>query len=317
MLRKRPNYIIYAPEYTEDIGGVIFLHRLAHELNDIGESAFIWPFDRKSWRDRLHSVYRKPSLIWKHPVFRKPSLIWKHRKPVIEPDFATAPDLKTPVARDKDLKRNSIVVYPEITLGNPLNARNVVRWLLYRPGLRFPYKFGKDEMFFRTDEFSDIPELTGGAPQLFLLTINSTYRNENRRNRKGACFIVRKGKGKTPIKETEGAVRIDGMSHEDIAEIFNSCEIFYSYDEATFYSQYAAICGCLSVVVPGLFGSRAEWVNAHPIARYGVAYGLDDLEHARSTGHRVMDMLREAELKGLQTVQRFVELTQKRFASPS
>ena len=87
--------------------------------------------------------------------------------------------------------------------------------------------------------------------------------------------------GKPRIAETRGAIPIDGLSHEEIADIFNRCSVFYSYDEATFYSQYAAICGCLSVVVPGLYSSREEWVASHPIARYGVAYGLDDLDHAR------------------------------------
>jgi hypothetical protein len=89
--------------------------------------------------------------------------------------------------------------------------------------------------------------------------------------------------------------------------------VFYSYDEATFYSQFAAICGCLSVVVPGRYRNRQEWTADYQIARYGIAYGLDDLEHARATQHLVIDLLREREQAGEATVDRFIELTRARF----
>jgi hypothetical protein len=124
---------------------------------------------------------------------------------------------------------------------------------------------------------------------------------------------VRKGVDKPRIPQTADAICIDGMSHAEVAVIFNRCEVFYSYDEASFYSQYAAICGCDSVVVPGLYPSRADWVAHHPPARFGVAYGLDDLEHARATRHLVIDQLRAQEAAGLETVRRFISLTEARF----
>lgn len=42
----------------------------------------------------------------------------------------TNPDFTTPQANYSDLRLDSIVIYPEVTLGNPLGARNVERWLL-------------------------------------------------------------------------------------------------------------------------------------------------------------------------------------------
>lgn len=302
-MKDRPNYIVLAPAYDPDSGGGIFLHELVHALNCLGERALIWRADRPAppkFSARVKSLLRKPSLMWKRPQWSAP--------------FALNPDLNTPIAEPTDLQSDSIVVYPEVVPGNPLGARNVVRWLLYKPGLLHPYSFGSDEIFFRASEFCDLPDLTGGAPDLFLWKINPAYHNEGRTDRKGACFIVRKGDSKARVPETEDAIQIDGMSHADIAEVFNQCEVFYSYDEATFYSQYAAICGCLSVVVPALYSSRAEWVQNHPIGRCGVAYGLNDLDHARATMHLVKGDLEAEEAKGLATVRNFVDLTQKRFA---
>lgn len=315
----RPNYIVYAPGFDPDSGGSIFLHQLVHGLNQVGENAFLWhwqePTDdtwqelwqrfRLDFRQVLVSILRRPSLLWKRPIYR--------RKP--DRGFASGPNLDTPIATSGDLKSDSIVVYPEVTLGNPLRAKNVVRWLLYKPGLRNEYRFSQHEMFFRAGEMSDLPEVTGGAPELFVWQINAAYKNENRPDRKGACFIVRKGADKPRIPETADAVQIDGLSHEAIAEIFNRCEVFYSYDEATLYSQYAAICGCTSVVLPGFYKSRSDWVKSHEMARFGVAYGLEDVEHALATRHLTLGLLQAQEAKGIESVKNFVALTQRRFAS--
>lgn len=303
----RLKYIIYAPHFDETSGGSIFLHLLTHRLNELGETALLWPWHASaqfSWRDWLRACLRKPRLIFQPSPCQRP---W--------PQLQTAPDFITPQALRKDLIGDSIVIYPEVTLGNPLGAPNVVRWLLYTPGAKDPFDFTEGELFFRAGEMSDLPNITGGAPDLFVWYLNPVYRNENRPNRRGVCYTLRKGKDKPRIPETEheDAVCIDGLSHEETAEIFNSCSVFYSYDEATFYSQYAALCGCLSIIVPGQYTSREEWVAAHPLGRFGVAYGDDDRDHAVSTMGRVAEMLEEKSQESLRSVKAFIERTKDHF----
>lgn len=287
------NFIIVAPAFSENSGGGLFLHHLAHELNQIGEHALLW---------RL-----KP--LWKEGMIKR--LRWTLRSGPMK----TNPELNTPLARQSDVTPESIIVYPEIVLGNPLGANNVVRWLLYKPGLRDPFDFGQGEMFFAAGPMSDLPLLTGGASELYLWIINQTYRNENRHKRSGVCYIVRKGNHKPRIPETEApnAICIDRMNHAEINDVFNRCHTFYSYDEATMYSQYAAVAGCTSVVVPGLYNSREEWAHNHKLGSFGIAYGLDDIPHANATRHMVMDLLRAEEAKGKATVKKFVDLTKERF----
>jgi|TARA_B100000378_G_scaffold194847_1_gene158621 hypothetical protein len=289
------NYIIYTFPWDENIGGVIFMHNLVHELNRMGERAFLWkgaPIYKQGRRHRLRN--------------------WLRSKPML-----TNPLLDTPVAHRRDLSADSIVIYPELVRGNPLKARHVVRWLLYKPGLLHPFSFGPDEMFFRAGGMSDVLDITGGAPDLYLWKINPVYRNENRPNRRGVCYMVRKGKDKPHIPETEApdAIRIDGLSHAETNEIFNRCDTFYSYDEATMYSQFAAICGCTSVVVRGMFSSREEWAGKHPKGRLGIAYGTHptELEHARTTRHLLLKDLQRKEEESLETVRNFVNLTRQRF----
>lgn len=295
----RPNYIVTAPTFHPNNGGAIFQHELVHALNSFGETAFLYPQPtiKQPLRSRLSRMRRNPISYW----YKQP--------------YEVKPDLNTPIARRWDFKPNSIIVYPEIVMGNPLRGKNVVRWLLYIPGLFHPYEFGKDDMFFRVGEITDLPEVTGGAPDLELWKINPAYRNENRPDRKGACYIVRKGRDKPRIPQTADAIFMDDMSHAEMAEVFNQCEVFYSYDEASFYSQYAAMCGCVSIIVPGIFKSRAEWVAQHELGQYGVAYGLDDTEHAIATRHLVEGMLLQKQADGLETVKQFITLTQARFGA--
>lgn len=287
-------YVICAPSYSPENGGSMFLHALADGLNAMGERAVISPMGplrRPALRTRVRQAFRRP------PPFR----------------LSGAPG--TRLATRDDLRADPVVVYPEVVLGNPLGARKVARWLLYKPGLRNPYRFGKDEVFFAASEACDLPELTGGAPRLFLWQRNAAYTNRNLPGRAGTCFLVRKGDAKPRIPETDGAVCIDGMSHAEVAEVFNRCETFYSYDEASMYSLYAAICGCLSIVVPGRFAGHDDYVAQRPIARFGVSYGMENLDHARATRDRVEGNLDALQAEGQETLRDFVRLTRTAFAA--
>lgn len=81
------------------------------------------------------------------------------------------------------------------------------------------------------------------------------------------------------------------------------------------YSQFAAIAGCTSVVVPGLFASREDWVANHPNGRYGVAYGTSpaELDHARRTRPLLLEDMQSREADSIDTVRNFVDLTRRRF----
>lgn len=297
------SYIVYAPHFDETSGGSIFLHLLVHRLNELGEAAFLWPWGAPtqfSLRDWGRTYLRKPRLLLPLRYAR-----------LCGQKLRTNPAWCTPQAQREDLSNDSIVIYPEVILGNPLGAQNIVRWLLYTPGVKDAYAFTPGELFFKASEMCDLPDLTGGAPDLFVWYLNPVYKNEHRPDRKGVCYTARKGLDKPRIPETEqeAAICIDGLSHLETAKVFNACHTFYSYDEATFYSQYAALCGCLSIIVPGQYGSREEWVAAHPLGRFGVAYGNDDRDHALATMHRMQEFLDEKVEASLQSVKAFINHT--------
>ena len=81
------------------------------------------------------------------------------------------------------------------------------------------------------------------------------------------------------------------------------------------YSQFAVICGCESVVIPGEHANRADWGRENELGKFGIAYGLEqsELDHARATRDQLIELLRAKEETGLETVRQFVDLTRKRF----
>ena len=299
-MRAKPKYIIVTPDYDDTSGGRIALHKLCHELNQLGATAVIWP-DRWVQRKKAYSRLKQFRLNLKDAIHGVP--------------FYCHPQLNTPLAKLWGVGARDIVVYPEVVAGNPLGSRNVVRWLLHRPGFHTGIvDYNDGDLFFKFADFADDPTVTGGnAERLFVFSVNEVYRNQGLAERKGACYLVRKGGDIEIGSSLAGATKIDGLSHSEVATIFNRCEVFYSFDDASMYSCYAAICGCTSVVLPKHYASRQDWVAKNPALQFGVAYGEDDIAHARATQKLVLGHLNSLENESLESVKRFIEITQDRF----
>jgi hypothetical protein len=123
--------------------------------------------------------------------------------------------------------------------------------------------------------------------------------------RSGSAYCVRKGNGKQLQHDLNNSILIDGKSHAEVADIFKRVKTFYSYDTTTTYSHFAVLCGCDSVVIPDPGVSEIEW-REDPKDRYGIAYGLDNIESARMTAHLVKPMLMEYQKNSVKSVLSFI-----------
>lgn len=283
------NFIIYSPSYKGDSGGIIVLHKLCHILNEQGHKAYLWP-------DRIGTkqTYRK-----------------KLRNQLFPKHYITNPEFNTPVAKSSDLSSQSLVIYPETVIGNPLKGRRIARWLLHKPGFHTgKVGFTPGELIFAFDDYCiDTHYDIDPKNKLFVLALNSAYNAIEVGAREGSCYMMRKGLGRTLVHDLAGSIQVDGLDHEELAAVFRKTKYFYCYDELTLYSQYAALCGCISIVIPDQFKTRAEWVKNHPISKYGIAYGLDDVNHAVETQGKVAEYFQDLEKESRETVSRFVEVT--------
>lgn len=284
-MKSEPRFVIHTPDFNEDVGGVILLHKLCYMLNDLGYQAVLWPGDQRPVSKYLRFLNRDRALV-------------------------LSKDYPAQVIKSHELAEHDIVIYPEVVRGNPLKHPHVVRWFLHKPGYHTgEIDYGKDELYFFFDSHSDDPSInTNPDNKLSLLAIHPAYVNRGE-DRSGSCYLVRKGKGKQLVHDLDGSLKIDGLNHEEIANIFNRASVFYSYDEMTMYSQFAALCGCVSVVIPESYKCREDWVAKHPISRYGIAYGLDDIDHAIQTQHKVREFFKRQEEISIQEIHQFVKKT--------
>ncbi|NVJ60888.1 MAG: WavQ [Gammaproteobacteria bacterium] len=300
-------FLIYTPSYNERSGGIIVLHKLCHLLNDLGHEAYVYPYAYTYEINRFNLLENIFNFI-KWSFFSS-----------ITP-FKTNKHFNTPIFKGgiKDIE-NFTVVYPEIVFGNPLRAKNVVRWLLHQPGFHeHRIYYGRNELLFKFNsaikDFS-YPGSVTSSHELKVIHYPLEYYNNNTKiSRNGYAYCVRKGKGKTFVKDHSNDILIDNLTHQKISEVFKRCEYFISYDTYTAYSIFAALCGCISVVVGDSGVSKIDWYpNVQD--RYGIAYGMEDIPWACQTMSKVYDRVLSEETKSRDNVAMFVEECNRYFQS--
>lgn len=307
-------FLICTPSYSENNGGAIALHKLCHLLNQNNREAYLFPIVENLQLNSLNYSQILPRFIIKQ--LKKPFKVLK-----------TNLSLNTPVLYKlpKGVATGEfVVVYPEITFGNPLQAKHVVRWLLHNPGHDTAtgketkeYFFGKNELYFRYASFFKEFHFPGSTTSSHFLTIThfplDKYNEQNvSKARSGTAYCVRKGFYKKIVHDINDSILIDNKKHTEIAEIFKNVTTFISYDNYTVYSEFAALSGCDSIVIPDHNISIDEW-RPNIADRYGVAYGYENLEWARNTKANLIEKYKQSEENSNVNTIKFIELVEDFF----
>ncbi|GAB2574712.1 hypothetical protein ISP15_15260 [Dyella jejuensis] len=302
---KYPNdelrFVIYAPRYRDNSGGAIVMHKLCDVLNDMGYSALLYPL----WKPLSlpSALFRSPRMTFAYLLAR-----------AYRGKYATNAKYNTPLAKQRDIQ-GSIVIYPEIVSGNPLRAEKYVRWLLHRPGFHEGhFKYSPGDLYFCYQEafHKNCRDMVHGGSLTIGDTLLDIYKQTNYGERIKTCFIVRKGRARPDLPDLKHQWVVDDLSHEELAKVFNECKFCYLYDTYTAYAQYAAICGCIPIVVPLPGVTKEQWVPEEK-GRLGVAYGESDTEHAVTTRPALLCFMQETSKKNREAVAHFVEAVKKHF----
>ena len=211
-----------------------------------------------------------------------------------------------------------MVIYGETVRGNPLKASHIVRWIMNTPGV-----CGGDGVYELTDHifqyhpwFTVNPdyEVRGLLTAIDLGYQLKTYQNKNLSTRKGGAYLVRKGRDKQldqhPANFIHADPLLEKMNDEEAAAFFNSIDTLISYNDMTFISVQAALCGCNSIIIPGE-GDRSE-ENLKKINRInGIAYGLNDQEWVESTAQLLRPYFEAINTENQATIKGFYEYCEK------
>lgn len=193
---------------------------------------------------------------------------------------------------------NTVVIYPEIVMGNPTKAKHVVRWLLNTPGVigGDEFSWGDTDLVYKQLSFFDCKKNYNGYLHCFDYQLDTFQNFNNKRPIKNAV-IIRKGKKiHTEFNQhPPNSIIIDPQltSNFEAAKLFNQIECLYSYDPITYYSNAAALCGVTSIVIPDPKMPSKEFYLKNKLAKFGVAYGQEYINHAIKTKHLVKKHLIE------------------------
>ena len=236
-------YIIAAPPYQHNSGGTKVLYELSYLLNNHGYESYVFVWDGK------------------------PHLSDKYK--ICSYDFMM-----------DSLSKGAWIVYPEIVSGNPLGAKNVIRYVLNEPG-----KIAGDKVYDSCESiWAYCKELAQFAPEGHELQtphIELDLFKNNNLYRKGSCFWVGKGYDvarKPELEELE--ITYDyPESREVLAYIFNTSEVFYTYDDLTCMTHEARLCGCPVI----LLNENSDKIDVLKANRNGLAFNISELDYARNT----------------------------------
>lgn len=214
--------------------------------------------------------------------------------------------------------KNTIVVYPEIVFGNFLRAKNVVRWFLfYNRYPNYERAYGKKDLFFAYRSIFNDEKYN---PEKRLLCLSyfdlDLYKRTNFGERSGTCYIIRKGKLRSDLPASFDGVIIDDLPEGEKVKVFNQCQYCVSYDSQTAYSDLAALCGCISVIVPEPGKTREDY-RVQEDKSYGVAFGFapSEIEYAEKTSAYLLDYFVSINEDGKRSSRKFVEECEKYFKS--
>lgn len=311
-------FVIVSPRQRGS--GAVVLHTLCYYLNRLGQEASIYYLEQ-------NPKWQKKSLMFLWQIaFTCYDILMSRRvkrdgeeKHLYDPKFIGYVNESIRGCRAYRLPfvgKKTIVVYPEVVYGNPLHARRVIRYLLYFNQYNGD-AFGKNDVFYA---YRNIFNDSHFNPQGRLLSLShydlDLYKRTNYGERNGTCYILRKGKNRSDLPEYLDGTVIDDLPEAEKVKVFNRCERCVSYDTQTSYSSIAAICGCLSIVVPEGGKTWRDYLkNEDKIP--GVAYGFEEqeLEWARTTSSDVIKRYERVNQDGLKNVRKFIGECEQLFIS--
>ena len=148
----------------------------------------------------------------------------------------------------KEMRKNAIVVYPEIVYGNPLGFQNVVRYILYYPGrLGGQKEYFKNELLisYTAEFYKDVDIMCFPCLDRNLFYKDDTVKDVD------CYFVYKKGKWKE-IKEFENMIEINPSypkTREDLSKLLRRTKTLYSYDDCSLLLDEAYACGCSVKIV--------------------------------------------------------------------
>jgi len=284
------NFVIFSqfPEYMDYIGSSAVSHVLARNIALQGENTYIYA--NKTIDNNVSCIPWNSSIEYdnENTLFIVPAGAGEHTFEKDIPNFIHKAD-------------------------------NIVRHQINHQVVNYP---DSNKLYSMASYFNILPNQNiDGYLTVFDVDFN-LFKNHNL-PRSGRCYLIKGNEyiDGRPILHTPNDTNIDNywMYGPDkmkyLAEVFNRHEIFFTYNTQTFISVLAALCGCISVVIPHPTGGGAhppelatkENFLRTPHFQSGIAYGFDDIQQSIDTLPNVKNNLENCLDNNTKQLQQFID----------
>ena len=294
---------IHTPFSQALTGGIVAMHKLAYELADRGHNVYIF-CEPEYPHENIRVI---PSTLKRQEGFVE----WYSWQPF---NYNIG---------------NTVSIYPQITRENPFNTKHVVRWVLYDTEPDIENAYGPNDVYFNYGDFKTFKNVEHRPLTVFNYYFDKLYQT-NTGKRKGFCHIIHKHTPPDGLEIFKNLNSIDLTNwkskgaYDYLREQLNQYEYFLTYDQKSFYTLAAGLCGTKSIILnPGQqyeFTGNAltmdekynniltptEYRLKNPIQMFGTAYGWEDIQWANNTVDMVKDHLIELEKIDKKTIDNFV-----------
>lgn len=216
---------------------------------------------------------------------------------------------------DFDYNPEKTVIIPSYNWKNSSNIKNVARWALYH--------IDQNENVDEQDEIFNFGTFDTKTKKITRKLTTFDYQqeifvNKGKLRKKGYCHILLKN---NPPQPQEIISYFNSFSLDDyktkgcfeyLAEKFNEFEYFLTFDDKTFLTTAAAMCGCKSIILNNNNISPQEFKKENPIQALGVAYGMEDLNWSEKTLQFVPEHIKFLQEQDNKTIDNFINFWQNK-----
>jgi hypothetical protein len=257
------NFVIFSqfPQYIDYIGSSTVSHTLAHELALLGENSFIYSNSTPHKQTTCIPWGSEINYDNENTIFILPAGAGEHTFTKDIPDFIN-------------------------------NSENIVRHLVNSQVKLYPEK---NKLYQLSKYFGTLEEQKVDGYMPILNVDFNLFKNHNL-PRSGRCYLIKGNEyiENQPIYHNSSDTNLDNYwtynehKMQYLAEMFNKHEIFFTYNTQTFISVLAALCGCISIILPHPNTSKEKIFN-FPQNKFGIGYGFDNINHSIDTLHLVKE----------------------------
>jgi hypothetical protein len=226
-------YVIWTPGYNARSGGIMVLHNFCHELNLVGQEAYIYTMDNPARNSELNTPYMPEGL--ENPIVVYPEIAWTNylnintvvRWLLNNPGKISGPSSFPPneILYAFSHMFNAFNLPEERILFLPIIDTNIYKDLrLERDKVLFYIGKGTRSSFI--DETNNAIEIT---------------------------------------RET-------GFEPQNLVSLLNTAKVLYCYDNITAITELARLCGCPVVMIPNGDFSEEKY-REHEMGMEGLGWG--------------------------------------------